>query len=55
MAAPVDFNKHNTILANWVRVIDSDQIVDEFGHLDGQVLDIGFLMRNPPRYTLINT
>jgi polyhydroxyalkanoate synthase len=51
MAAPVDFSKDNTILANWARVIDSDQIVDEFGHLDGQVLDIGFLMRNPPRYT----
>jgi hypothetical protein len=49
--APVDFSKDNTILANWSRVIDSDQIVDEFGHLDGQVLDIGFLMRNPPRYT----
>ena len=39
----------NTILANWARVID--QIVDEFGHLYGQVLNIGFLMRNPPRYT----
>jgi polyhydroxyalkanoate synthase len=51
MAAPVDFSKDNTILANWSRVIDSDKIVDEFGHLDGQVLDIGFLMRNPPRYT----
>lgn len=50
MAAPVDFSKDNTILANWARVIDSDQIVDEFGHLDGQVLDIGFLMRNPPLY-----
>jgi polyhydroxyalkanoate synthase len=51
MAAPVDFSKDNTILANWSRVIDSEKIVDEFGHLDGQVLDIGFLMRNPPRYT----
>jgi polyhydroxyalkanoate synthase subunit PhaC len=51
MAAPVDFSKDNTVVANWSRVIDSDQIVDEFGHLDGQVLDIGFLMRNPPRYT----
>jgi polyhydroxyalkanoate synthase subunit PhaC len=51
MATPVDFSKDKTILATWARVIDSDQIVDEFGHLDGQVLDIGFLMRNPPRYT----
>jgi polyhydroxyalkanoate synthase len=51
MAAPVDFSKDNTILANWARAIDSDQIVDEFGHLYGQVLNIGFLMRNPPRYS----
>ncbi|HET7285429.1 MAG TPA: hypothetical protein VFI70_12160 [Nitrososphaeraceae archaeon] len=51
MTAPVYFTKDNTILANWSRVIDSDKIVDEFGHLDGQVLDIGFLIRNPPRYT----
>ena len=51
MAAPVDFRKDNTILANWARLIDSDQIVDEFGHVYGQVLDIGFLMRNPPRYS----
>ncbi|HET7284660.1 MAG TPA: hypothetical protein VFI70_08235 [Nitrososphaeraceae archaeon] len=52
MVAPVDFTKDNTILANWSRVIDSDKIVDEFGHLDGQVLDIGFLIRNPLRYTI---
>jgi polyhydroxyalkanoate synthase subunit PhaC len=49
--APVDFSKDNTILATWTRVIDCDQIVDEFGHLYGQVLNIGFLVRNPPRYT----
>ena len=30
MAVPVDFSKDNTVLANWSRVIDSDQIVDEF-------------------------
>ena len=51
MAAPVDFSKDSTILANWSKVIDSNKIVDEFGHVDGQVLDISFLMRNPPRYT----
>ncbi len=50
MATPVDFSKDNTILANWLKVMDSDRIVDEFGHVDGQVLDMGFLMRNPPRY-----
>jgi polyhydroxyalkanoate synthase len=50
MAVPVDFSKDNTILARWSKSIDTDRLVEEFGHMDGQVLDLGFLMRNPPRY-----
>ncbi len=50
MAAPVDFSKDDTILARWSRTIDVDSMMDEFGHMDGQVLNLGFLMRNPPRY-----
>jgi polyhydroxyalkanoate synthase subunit PhaC len=50
MAVPVDFSKDDTILARWSRTIDVDSMMDEFGHMDGQVLDLGFLMRNPPRY-----
>lgn len=50
MAAPVDFSKDHSILATWARAIDSDKIIDEFRHMDGQVLDLGFIMRNPPRY-----
>ncbi len=50
MAVPIDFSKDDTILAKWSRVIDVDGMMDEFGHMDGQVLDLGFLMRNPPRY-----
>lgn len=50
MAAPVDFSKDDTILATWSRTIDADSMMDEFGHMDGQVLDLAFLMRNPLRY-----
>ncbi len=50
MAVPVDFSKDDTILAKWARAIDIDSMMDEFGRMDGQVLDMGFLMRNPPRY-----
>jgi len=50
MAAPVDFSKDTTMLAHWARTIDVDGLLDEFGHMDGQVLDLAFLMRNPPRY-----
>jgi polyhydroxyalkanoate synthase len=50
MAVPVDFSKDDTILARWSKAIDVDGMMDEFGHMDGQVLDLAFLMRNPPRY-----
>jgi polyhydroxyalkanoate synthase subunit PhaC len=50
MATPVDFNKDETVLGAWSKTIDTDSTMDEFGQMDGQVLDIVFLMRNPPRY-----
>jgi polyhydroxyalkanoate synthase subunit PhaC len=50
MAVPIDFSKDEAILATWAKAIDVDSMMDEFGHMDGQVLDLGFLMRNPPRY-----
>jgi polyhydroxyalkanoate synthase len=50
MAAPVDFSKDKTILSTWAKDIDVDELVEEFAHLDGQILDIGFVMRNPVRY-----
>lgn len=50
MATPVDFSKDDTILSTWSRAIDTDKMMDEFGHMDGQALDLSFLMRNPPRY-----
>lgn len=52
MAVPIDFSKDDSILARWSKANDAvDSMVYEFGHLDGQVLDLGFLMRNPPRYS----
>src|SRR5918994_2061034 len=50
MAVPIDFSKDDTILARWSKAIDVDSMMDKFGHMDGQVLDLGFLMRNPIRY-----
>lgn len=52
MATPVDFNKDETILGAWSKAIDIDSMMDEFGQMDGQFLDMAFLMRNPPRYAL---
>jgi polyhydroxyalkanoate synthase len=50
MATPVDFNKDETVLGAWSKAIDTDSMMDEFGQMDGQLLDMIFLMRNPPRY-----
>ena len=50
MATPVDFSKENTILANWSRAVDIDKMIHEFGNMNGQILDLAFAMRNPPRY-----
>lgn len=50
MATPVDFDKDETILADWAKKLDINGLMDEFGHMDGQVMDLAFLMRNPPRY-----
>ena len=49
MASPVDSSKDNSLLASWARAVDADKMIDEFGHMDGQILDFAFIMRNPPR------
>jgi len=51
LAVPGDSSKDHTILSTWIKDLDTDKIIDEFGHLNGQVLDLGFIMRNPIRYT----
>ena len=49
MASPVDSSKDNSLLAAWARAVDADMMIHEFGHMDGQILDLAFIMRNPPR------
>jgi polyhydroxyalkanoate synthase len=50
MATPIDFSKDETVLGTWSKTIESGAMMDEFGQMDGQLLDMIFLMRNPPRY-----
>jgi polyhydroxyalkanoate synthase len=51
IATPVDFSKDKTILASWSKSIDSDKIIEELGQMEGRILDLIFMLRNPPRYT----
>ncbi len=50
MATPVDFSRDETVLGAWSKAIDIDYMMNEFGQMNGQILDLVFLMRNPPRY-----
>jgi polyhydroxyalkanoate synthase subunit PhaC len=50
MASPVDTSKDNSMLSVWIKSIDSNKMIKEFRHMDGQLLDIGFVMRNPAKY-----
>jgi len=50
-AAPVDIDKDNSILAEWARKFPTDKFVDEFKEMDGHILNVAFLLRNPVRYT----
>ena len=49
MAAPIDFSKDNTILSKRAKAIDINEYINEFDHFDGQIIDIGFILRNPIR------
>jgi polyhydroxyalkanoate synthase len=53
MAAPVDTSKDDGILARWAKSIDAKRLVAEYGHMNGQMLDIAFFMRNPIRYGIL--
>lgn len=50
MAAPIDFSKDSTTIARWAKVIDVDKMIDELDIIDGLILELAFIMRNPPRY-----
>ena len=47
MATPIDFSKDNTTVSMWSKTIDTDKIIEIFGHFDGYLLDFVFNMRNP--------
>ncbi len=46
-AAPIDFSEDSGLLNLWVRDIDVDKLVDTYGNVPGELLNIGFMMRNP--------
>ena len=46
---PSNFDTDQGLLHIWMRAVDADQMVDAFGNMPGDLLNLGFLMLNPAR------
>lgn len=46
-SSQTDFDKDNTVIAEWMRSFPADKYVEEFGEMHGHIIDLAFLMRNP--------
>ncbi|HSB57307.1 MAG TPA: alpha/beta fold hydrolase [Nitrosopumilaceae archaeon] len=56
-ATPVDLEKPDTVIENWTKHIDADELTSTLGNVPGWFLNTAFLLRNPvealskyPRY-----
>ena len=49
MVAPTHFDIDKGLLNIWMKEIDADRLVDTFGNLPGNLLNIAFLLLNPAR------
>jgi polyhydroxyalkanoate synthase subunit PhaC len=50
--APVHFDTPKGLLHIWLKEIDVDRLVDTFGNLPGNLVNVTFLLLNPPRLLL---
>ncbi len=52
MVTPVDFGTPDNLLAKWIRGVDVERLVDTFGNVPGELLNVAFLALMPFRLTL---
>jgi polyhydroxyalkanoate synthase len=50
--APIHFDTPKGLLHIWLKEIDVDRLVDAYGNLPGNLMNLAFLMLNPPRLFL---
>jgi polyhydroxyalkanoate synthase subunit PhaC len=50
--APIHFDTPKGLLHIWMKEIDADRLVDAYGNLPGNLVNVAFLMLNPPRLFL---
>jgi poly[(R)-3-hydroxyalkanoate] polymerase subunit PhaC len=46
---PTNFNTNQGLLHIWMKDMDVDRIVDTYGNIPGDIMNIGFLLLNPAR------
>jgi polyhydroxyalkanoate synthase len=49
---PTNFDTDQGLLHTWLRDVNVDQLVDTFGNMPGDLLNLGFLLLNPARLML---
>jgi polyhydroxyalkanoate synthase len=49
MVAPIDFDTDTGLLNVWSHYLDIDKMVDAFGNVPGDFMNVGFLLLNPMR------
>ncbi len=49
MVAPFDFDTEDGLLNVWSKALDPKKMVDVMGNIDGDFMNLGFLMLNPAR------
>ena len=49
---PSNFDTDKSLLNTWVKAIDPDRVIETYGNMPGDVLNMGFLLLNPPRLML---
>jgi polyhydroxyalkanoate synthase len=49
---PTNFDTDQGLLHTWLREVNVDQLVDTFGNMPGDLLNLGFLLLNPARLML---
>jgi polyhydroxyalkanoate synthase subunit PhaC len=54
LSSHADFDKDNSILAEWARNFPVEKFVEEFKEMFGHLIDMAFLMRNPISHTADN-
>ena len=46
---PTNFETDAGLLHIWAKVLDQDRLVDSYGNVPGDILNLGFLLLNPAR------